>query len=278
MVRFSKFQLVKYFLLQNRFSWKVLSKEQKETVLRANVSWNSSRDDYANPKLYQNGKNYKSKIDRSQFFKGRIVDSVLKKYKPKTVLEIGPGSGFFTELILHSENIQKYCAIDIVDSFLKYLKEAIAADKKAKKVECSFICEDIKNIKADEKYDMIFFLSSLHHIPDREEFLSALLPFCHDDTIIVSMEPVHYFFRILKIIRYLPKFISDKQIYSGNYHNVSTHHFLTLDEYKSFKKFEVVDYNFGFFKKFKIKSSKNFFLKYFSEEIFVALRPKKGVI
>jgi hypothetical protein len=52
-MKFSKIELIKYFLLQNRHSWRGLSQEQKKCIHNANVVHNNIREDYKNPELYQ---------------------------------------------------------------------------------------------------------------------------------------------------------------------------------------------------------------------------------
>jgi|SaaInlStandDraft_4_1057021.scaffolds.fasta_scaffold43266_1 hypothetical protein len=62
-MKFSKIELIKYFLLQNRYSWSSLSQEQKKIIHNANMVHNNIREDYKNPELYQDGLNYNSNVD-----------------------------------------------------------------------------------------------------------------------------------------------------------------------------------------------------------------------
>ena len=266
---FSKIELLKYYLLQNRYSWSSLTKEQKNIIYNSNIVHNNIRDDYKNPALYQNGLNYNSNIDRSTVYRGKITKNLLNKYDFKSVLEIGPGAGFITKIILANKP-EHYVAVDIVQPFLDFCKNAIADDQDVI-TKCDFVCGDITDINLKKKFDVIFFLSTLHHIPNRRDFLNKLVPFCHQNTVIISVEPTHYLPRILKLLKRLPTYLSDTYVKYNNYQNLSTHHFLTLNEYKSFDKFQVVEYGFNYSNKIPIK-----FFGIFSYEMYVVLRPYLG--
>lgn len=262
---FSRFELLKYFLLQNRHAWPGLSKKQKDIIFNSNIVHNNIRDDYKNPELYQNGLNYESNIDRETLYRGKVVKKVLSQYNFNSILEIGPGSGFITKTILESHP-SRYTAADIVKPFLNYCEKSIAKDKTITS-ECNFLFGDICTMDITETYDVIFFLSSLHHIPNREDFLNSLIKLCDTETVIILVEPTHYIQRILRIITNLPKFLSNDFVKFNNYENLSTHSFLTLREFQSFNKFQVIDYGFSYSKKLPFK-----FSKYFSNEMFVALK------
>lgn len=275
---FSKIQLIKYFFLQNRYSWRGLSSVQKQIILNANLVHNNIREDYSNPEKYLNGQIYQSNVDRNNFFRGRMVNYFCKKHSFNSVLEIGPGGGFYTKNILNSRGVKSYTAVDIVQSFLTYVEREIASDNK-KHIKCKYFNGSIPK---DDKYDVIFILSTLHHIPDREDYLNSLADVCHKDTMIVCVEPTHYLIRILKILLKIRLYISKKYISFNNYQNLSTHHFLTLGEFNSFKKYNIEEFNFGFTGKVRkilnINQSKNKFLKYFSTEMYVVLKPKSEFI
>ncbi len=275
---FTKIQLIRYFLLQNRYVWKGLNPKQKIIIKKANLVHNNIRDDYADPTKYLNGKTYLSTEVRTSYFRGRMVKNICDKYEFENVLEVGPGAGFYTKTILNSGRVTRYTAIDIVDSFLDYIRKAISSDKTKSNISCSYLHGDVNMLKNDTRYDAIFILSTLHHIPNREEYLNSLLKFCHNDTLIVCVEPVHYILRLMKLFSRLKLYISDDYVYFNNYQNLSTHSFLTLNEFKSFRNFQVEEFNFGYIEKINnalnIKDNKNFILKYMSDEIFCVLKPK----
>jgi 2-polyprenyl-3-methyl-5-hydroxy-6-metoxy-1,4-benzoquinol methylase len=198
-------------------------------------------------------------------FRGRVAKFILNKYNPKSVLEIGPGAGFITRTILNNNPLH-YVAVDIVKPFLDFCQDAISLDKNVSS-ECDFICGDISNLNLNKKFDIIFFLSTLHHIPDREEFINSLLLYCHKETLIISVEPTHYLLRIRQIINRLALYISNRYVKYNNYQNLSTHHFLTLNEYRSFSKFKVIENGFWFPKKVPAKLHN----RYFSTEMYAVL-------
>lgn len=266
-MKFTKFELLRYFLCQNRFVWQRLSQEKKDIIFNSNIVHNNIREDYKNPENYQSGLNYYSNEPRDSIYRGKVVLDVMNRYNFESALEIGPGAGFITKSILQS-GIKQYTAIDIVEPFLTFCKSAIEKDENII-CECDFIHSDICDVKVDKKYDVIFFLSALHHIPNREEFMNSLIPFCHENTIIVSVEPTHYLQRILRIIKNLPKFLSKEFVLYNNYENLSTHHFLTLNEFQSFQNFDVIEYGFGYSKKLPFK-----FSRYLSNEMYALLKVK----
>lgn len=268
---FSKWTLFKYFFFQNRYAWKAISEEEQRAILKANIYHNNERMDYKNPDLYQGGKNYNSEEDRTVEYTGQVLDDVLKAYKPESVLEIGPGAGFHTRQIIESPEVKEYTAVDIVKPFLDFLKKNIKSD-----IKTTFKLGDIRTMDMDgKKYDLILFLSSLHHIPDREDFVNSLMRFMHKDSKLLFVEPCHYLLRIYKLIRRSPLYLSKKFAHHDNYRNLSTHHHLTIREFMSFKNFEVVDYGYNYVKRFKLKPNKNPITKYLSHRMFCLLRLKK---
>ena len=111
----NSFGIFLYFILQNRFVWKLLSKQEKNLILKVNKSYNNFRDDY-NVKDYQSGHNFE-KANMLYFEDYRaywelIQDFFRDKNKViKNICEIGPGSGYYTNKIIQSYNINYYLGI-----------------------------------------------------------------------------------------------------------------------------------------------------------------------
>lgn len=106
----SHFKIFLYLILQNRFAWKLLHQKQKEEVLRQNNLHNNNRPDYLDIDSYQKGNSwYRSKENFSDY-RGWYKDirEVFLKKKFNNILEIGPGSGYYSFKL-----IKKYFSSEI---------------------------------------------------------------------------------------------------------------------------------------------------------------------
>jgi len=88
------------------------------------------------------------------------------------VLEIGCGTGNFAQYFLN-RNVDSYVGIDISDGMIKQAEKKIV-DKRA-----NFFCSSIEDyldikIKNNEKYDMIFSFSVVHHIFNLDLFMQNI--------------------------------------------------------------------------------------------------------
>lgn len=106
-----------------------LIKKWKKAILLANYNFNNIREDYFNPELYNQGSSFDSKENRLKYPRGRIIQYFLEKCCPKNVLEIGPGSGFFTKQIVEYPSVRKYIAYDINTNFLIFIESKFIESK-----------------------------------------------------------------------------------------------------------------------------------------------------
>lgn len=270
-----------YFILQNRFVWKLLSNQEKNFILKVNKSYNNSRDDY-NINDYQSGYNFeKAKMldfDDYRTYWGLIQDFFRDNNKViKNICEIGPGSGYYTSKIIQTYNINYYLGIELNHNFIKYLKKNL--DKtNIKKYD---IIDNFNSILKN-KFDLMFFISSLHHIPDREYIFSFLNRHINPGGYIFIIEPTHYFPRICRLFFKFIRLYRFKKYYEDA-KNLSTHHFLTYKEVEILAKkfsFNIIDVKYFkfpfFFKKYFDKNSlvPLVLKKYFSDEFFLLLQRK----
>ena len=116
-----RFGFLAFILLRNDLVWANLSNEEKAVVLENNSRHNIERPDYANPYLYQGGKSYVSERDEPQGILESNLVNFLATFNPKSVLEIGPGSGYFTKRIVEHPSTESYTGLDINKAFLKFL-------------------------------------------------------------------------------------------------------------------------------------------------------------
>ena len=199
---------------------------------KENLNFNNYRDDYANPELYQGGKSWDSDDDRMGDYRGwgSLIKKFLFDYRPSSILEIGPGSGYFSKMICESEFVQSYYGIDINKTFLDFLQPRIQEIVKNKPgfnfklIRGDFCRTDLPQV------DAVVIFSAVHHIPNRVDLFKALSTCLKENGKVLCIEPTHYLPRLYKLIR---DFIREyhKRSYWMHRPNLSTHHFCTLAEF-----------------------------------------------
>ena len=81
------------------------------------------------------------------------------------VLEVGPGTGFYTE-ILKSSGVKNYTGLDITDVAISKLKKENPSFK--------FIKRDITKSPPPEKYDLVVMIDVIEHIVEEEKLKKAI--------------------------------------------------------------------------------------------------------
>lgn len=107
---------------------------------------------------------YKSRLDVLDY----IIRTAFNNLKGKKVLELGPGTGYFTDYFLKAEP-QYYCGIDISKNVVALLS------KKHKKAK--FISGDISeniSFQKGKTFDLIFASDVLLHLTEDEKFKEAI--------------------------------------------------------------------------------------------------------
>ena len=190
---------------------------------------NLGRTSY-NPNDYKSGENFLNTDDRKSKLEGRRLDEFLKRFQPKKVLEIGPGSGFHTRQILDSKSLEQYTSLEVNSSFCRYLNDAM----RSYPIKTVNINKDFKEVQLSEiDCDTIIAISSLHHMHDRTEFLTEALTSIPNLRSIFIFDPAHYLPRVIKLTRKLKRYWQT----NGAFLDAawSTHHFLTIGEFKKIK-------------------------------------------
>lgn len=115
------------------------------------------------------GKQYNEYLYKSRFdVLNGIIKKIFKKSKLKSVFEIGPGIGMFSDYF-QKNGVDKYFAIDISQKSVEFLSQKYSNFK--------FIQGDIsenENYPKDEKYDLVFGADVLLHLTNENKFKSAL--------------------------------------------------------------------------------------------------------
>ena len=272
-----------YLILQNRFVQRFISEDNKIKINEMNDKFNNIRADY-NFKDYQSGNNWGS-FNRGQDYRDWA------KYFPVfdrnvRVLEIGPGSGYYSRFICENEKVEHYSFCELNLNFRKYLVDNLNKLKLIKKnFDFYAFNKDFLKEKSEYKFDYIFFLSSFHHIPNRADYFKKCFDSLNIGGKIIFIEPTHYFFRIFIILK---KFFTIYRNFNKEQiiENCSTHAFCTYGEFKyiskNFRKVYGINYYWIVKSKkikkilnfVKIKFIKNIFKKYFSAEMVVIIEKK----
>ncbi len=242
-----KFFSIFYFFLRNDIIWNILETNLKNKILEINLQKNTQREDYKNIDLFgkirqEDGerwdtfdfKNFRSKNkDKSRDL--IFLYNNLKLYNPSKILEVGCGPGLFSRAIYDFNSTKELTLNDINKNFLDYIYEKHKVSKNKKKI--NFHSGSILNLQINEKnkFDMIIFCRSLHHIPNRMEIFNHLEKLLKENGTIVICEPSNYFFRYYFLLRirllacFSNKFLSNKL-------NFATHHMCSYGEFKKLDK------------------------------------------
>lgn len=88
----------------------------------------------------------------------KIIKKLISEFKPKSILEIGCGSGRFTKILSEITEFKKYLALDISQGQIDSAKKYVNNDK------IDFQCTKIQDLDIDEKFDLVFSSEVLMHI------------------------------------------------------------------------------------------------------------------
>lgn len=218
-----------YILLPNHWVWNLLSGSEKQIILDACYRHNNKQ--FAHPDEYDRDHNRHEAPEKTK--EGKFLQHALDKYAPVSVLEIGVGSGFYARQIFNCPTVQEYHAVDIVQPFLEYVKREIA-DKQSR-IKTAFYHEEFLKQEFGRKYDLILFMSTLHHIPNRLDYMKKCESILSDRGVIVIIEPTHRIIRISFLLwRFYKKY--SKKSHWQNRDNLSTHSFITMLEINYLKR------------------------------------------
>lgn len=226
-----------FHLLPNDWCWSLLSEEERELVKKNNHRHNNERADYSTPASYGEGeKNFDAQEPvRARYPEFLVLEELLAISRPEVVLEIGPGSGFFTRPLFETDSLKTYCAVDINPNFLDYIKERIDSSR-GDGVACRYLAGDFVTLDDElPPADLILLAHAVHHIPDREELFRQLKKRLKPGGRIVCIDPTHYIPRL--------RVLTEKFFFFGHasfkFHRKETdgekfitHHFCTRREYK----------------------------------------------
>ena len=228
----SRLGRVVYLLVRNDLVWRRLSHEERARVLTANAVVNTTREDWS-PETYgglrtTGSETWDSDHSRQDTDKGTALLEVLSERRPRSVLEVGPGSGFYTRTICECDSVTRYTAIDINGGFLEYLRPRLDrfAGQAGRPFSFELICDDFRQRSFVAPFDLVVLLSTVHHIPDRVDLFAYLCAATAEGGAIFCYEPSHYLPRLRKLVR---KCLRPGYPKAGS---ISTHHMCSFGEFR----------------------------------------------
>jgi 2-polyprenyl-3-methyl-5-hydroxy-6-metoxy-1,4-benzoquinol methylase len=188
-----------YYILRNDWVWSLLSDHEKEFVRQQNDYWNNNNPGYKDPEKYQGqqGRSFSTNDDRCVTWEGRMISEFLQKEKPQRVLEVGPGSGYYTRQVIDCPSVANYYATDINVGFLACVERAIEDHPRASQVTTELVAIERLD-EAPFKVDAIIILSALHHIPDRADFMRRIAAKLAPGGAVFLYEPTHSLARVVQ--------------------------------------------------------------------------------
>jgi len=228
-----------YLLLRNDWGWRLLSDEEKEIIHQANREHNVERGDYKIPEEYgtgriDGGENWDNYSAESHGMRGEVIAKILAKHNPVDVLEIGPGAGFFTRQIASYDSVTDMTLVDLGEPFLEFLRPRLDELSTVKPdFKYNLVVKDAKDLNGEEeRYDLVFMSSAVHHIPDRVALFEHLAQVVRPGGVILCLDPSHYLERMIRLTkRFFTSGYLSKRFYMKR-KNLSTHHMCTYGEYK----------------------------------------------
>lgn len=260
-----------YYFFRNDWVWSRLTDQERNFVKQQNNYWNNNNPGYRNPEDYQGqgGRSFRTSGDRTASWEGKQLQLFLEKVRPRRVLEIGPGSGYYTRQIIEHSSVEEYVATDINIKFLSYIEEALSERVTHNSVRTKFV--EIERLDSlGTEVDAIIMLSALHHIPDRSEFIRQVSKFLVPGGVLFFYEPMHSLARVLQLgwSFIVHRWYSTRVVQRRN--NYMTHHFCTVAETKHIA--EQVGLNFSFWEvKSKLPQAFRCFAALFSSKMVAVL-------
>jgi len=124
-----------------------------------------------------------------------LLDFLLETHNPqyKSVLEIDPGTGFFTKYFFGHKNINNYLGVDITEISVNKLTEKFGKRFKFKKSD--FASPDALTSRKEKKFDIVFAAAILLHIVSDNgyrNFVANISRALKDGGIYIGMEPISF--------------------------------------------------------------------------------------
>ncbi len=122
---------------------------------------------------YEYNRWYKNGQKRASYKSTReAVQKYALRYLPKAgdILELGPGPGTWTKVLLENSRNSKYDLVDISEEMLRQAKKALSNFDNIR-----FINTDILDFVPDKKYDFFFSSRIIEYVPNKNKALKIVI-------------------------------------------------------------------------------------------------------
>jgi len=240
----SRLRACRFLLQRNDRVWEMLTETEREKLLLNNIEHNNFREDYLDPTQYGKGRCFDSEEDRTKELKGQWLQEFLDSSQPETVVELGPGGGYYTRQIAEHPSVRHFHVVELNKAFLEYNADRLGKIEKDS-FDFSAHCAGFFSLDVTQA-DAIILMNTLHHIPDRGELFAKLHDTLRPGGRILCVDPSHYLSRLRQLIGKIlsPGYV--KKMVAGA-RNVGTHHFCTLGESRKLARqtgFRIVDHRY----------------------------------
>ena len=118
-------------------------------------------------------------------YAGFLTSQVWKIDRPVSILDCGCGYGFLGLLLLsHLPEGSTYTGIDFAEELIQKGKALF----KQKGTEASFICKDVFDYPAENRYDFVVCQAVLRHLDNPEAFLKKMITFAKPGGYVVCID------------------------------------------------------------------------------------------
>lgn len=177
----------KHYELMLRFIKQRTGKDVKIDKCKSDVEIYKDIREQINPKSHLINNIYSTRDIHAEIMRGKSrVNELLRvipinNHKYKSMLDIGCGNGIISKCLASRLHIDKLHMIEpYVDEVHTYLDNNIS--------ECKFIKEPITKANLHDKYDLICFITSIHHIWDADIVLDIAKKHLSNTGVIVFRE------------------------------------------------------------------------------------------
>jgi SAM-dependent methyltransferase len=218
--------------MPNAWVWALLSDEERRRIDAGDRFHNTQRSDYADPRQYQGGNDFDRPVrGRMERRRARALQRFLDRTQPHTVLEVGPGSGHLTRLVVEHPSVRRYIAVDINAAFLEHLRPRLAALPRHD-FSYELVHGTVDTLPDDLACDAVVMMSTVHHIPDRRSLFAQLANRLTIDGRIFAVDPTHYLLRWRQLLQKVrrPGYLA-AQLEAARAGRLSTHAMCQRAEY-----------------------------------------------
>ena len=240
----SRLRAARFMLLSQDRLWDILSENEKTKVVENCNLHNNFRDDYLDPVTFNGGSHFDSTEDRLTSTEGLWLAGFMDRVRPRSVLEVGFGSGYFTRMIAECGFVDSYYGVDINNAFVSFLNERLTRFNRS-----GFrfgVYSSFELLPKTLSFDAVILMNAFHHVPDRVGMFKDMGSRQRRGSRVLCIDPSHYLTRMVALTKKVltPGYLKKKM----DQRSFATHHFCSVGEARRVARmsgmFRVVDYRF----------------------------------